>query len=50
MSAEDVDSYFAAIEEPKRSALEALRRTVLEILPEAAEVISYRAPAFLVGA
>jgi uncharacterized protein YdhG (YjbR/CyaY superfamily) len=46
MSAEDVDEYLRRIEEPKRSALEALRRTILEIVPDAEQVISYRVPAF----
>jgi uncharacterized protein YdhG (YjbR/CyaY superfamily) len=48
MSAEDVDAYLRGVEEPKRSALQALRRTILEIIPEAEEVISYRVPAFRV--
>ena len=45
MSAEDVDEYLRRIEEPKRSTLEALRRTILEIVPDAEQVISYRVPA-----
>jgi uncharacterized protein YdhG (YjbR/CyaY superfamily) len=49
VSAEEVDNYLAAIEEPKRSTLQALRRTILEIVPEAEEVISYRVPAFRIG-
>ena len=48
MSARDVDAYLRGIEEPKRSTLQALRRTILEIIPEAEEVISYRVPAFRV--
>ena len=48
MSAEDVDEYLRGVEEPKRSTLEALRRTILEILPDAEQVISYRVPAFRV--
>ena len=48
MSAEDVDEYLRRIEEPKRSTLEALRRTILEIVPDAEQVISYRVPAFRV--
>jgi uncharacterized protein YdhG (YjbR/CyaY superfamily) len=46
MSAEDVDRYLQGIEEPKRSTLEALRRTILEIVPDAEQVISYKVPAF----
>ena len=45
----DVDAYIAALDEPKRGTLEALRRTILEVAPGAEEVISYRVPAFRVG-
>ncbi len=48
MSAGDVDEYLLGIEEPKRSTLEALRHTILEIVPDAEQVISYRVPAFRV--
>jgi uncharacterized protein YdhG (YjbR/CyaY superfamily) len=48
VSAREVDSYLRAIDEPKRSTLEALRRTILEIVPDAEQVISYRVPAFRV--
>ena len=48
MSAHDVDEYLRGVEEPKRSTLEALRRTILEIVPDAEQVISYRVPAFRV--
>jgi hypothetical protein len=46
MSAEQVDSYLRDLEEPKRATLEELRRTILEVVPGAEEVISYRVPAF----
>jgi uncharacterized protein YdhG (YjbR/CyaY superfamily) len=46
MSAEDVDAYLREVKEPKRSTLQSLRRTILEILPGAEQVISYRVPAF----
>jgi uncharacterized protein YdhG (YjbR/CyaY superfamily) len=49
VSAEAVDEYLSALEEPKRSTLRILRRTILEIVPEAEQVISYRVPAFRVG-
>jgi uncharacterized protein YdhG (YjbR/CyaY superfamily) len=48
MSVEEVDQYLCAIEEPKRSTLETLRRTILEIVPDAEQVISYKVPAFRV--
>jgi uncharacterized protein YdhG (YjbR/CyaY superfamily) len=46
---EEVDAYIAALEEPRRGTLEALRRTILEIVPDADQVISYRVPAFRVS-
>ncbi len=48
MSAQEVDEYLRALEEPKRSTLEALRRTILKVVPDAEQVISYRVPAFRV--
>jgi uncharacterized protein YdhG (YjbR/CyaY superfamily) len=49
VSAAEVDEYLSGVEEPKHSTLQALRRTILEILPEAEEGMSYRVPAFRVG-
>jgi uncharacterized protein YdhG (YjbR/CyaY superfamily) len=49
VSAEEVDEYLRGVDEPKRSTLEALRRTILEIVPDAEQVISYRVPAFRVS-
>jgi len=49
VSSKEVDAYLGALEEPKRSTLETLRRTILEIVPDAEQVISYRVPAFRVG-
>jgi len=49
VSAEEVDRYLRGLEEPKRSTLQTLRRTILEIVPRAEQVISYRVPAFRVG-
>ena len=48
VSGEEVDAYLREVEEPKRSTLEALRRTILEIVPHAEQVISYGVPAFRV--
>jgi uncharacterized protein YdhG (YjbR/CyaY superfamily) len=48
VSSEAVDKYVQSLEEPKRGTLQALRRTILEIVPDADEVISYRVPAFRV--
>src|SRR5205807_1310567 len=44
VSAQEVDEYLRDVEEPKRSTLETLRRTILGIVPEAEQVISYRVP------
>jgi uncharacterized protein YdhG (YjbR/CyaY superfamily) len=49
VSAEQVDEYLSALKDPKRSTLQALRRTILEVIPDAEEVISYGVPAFKVG-
>ena len=46
MSSAEVDSYLADVAEPKRSTLQHLRRTILEVVPEAEEGISYGVPAF----
>jgi uncharacterized protein YdhG (YjbR/CyaY superfamily) len=46
VSADEVDNYLAKVAQPSRETLETLRRTILEIVPDAQEVISYRVPAF----
>lgn len=48
MSGDQVDAYLRGVEEPKRSTLERLRGTILEILPDAEQLISYGVPAFRV--
>jgi len=45
---QEIDRYLATLDEPKRSTLEALRASILEILPEADQCISYGVPAFKV--
>jgi uncharacterized protein YdhG (YjbR/CyaY superfamily) len=49
MAIGDVDAYLAALEEPKRGTLESVRRSILEIVPEAEQGMSYGMPAFKVG-
>ena len=49
VSAAEVDEYLRGVEEPKRGTLQTLRATILEIVPEAEQVISYGVPAFRVG-
>lgn len=46
MSAEEIDDYLRGVEEPQRSTLQALRRTILDVIPDAEEGISYGMPAF----
>jgi uncharacterized protein YdhG (YjbR/CyaY superfamily) len=42
----DIDEYLAALDEPKRSALAQLRETIVSIVPDAEQCISYGMPAF----
>lgn len=46
MSRIQINTYLAKLADPKRSTLEALRRAILIVIPEAEECISYGMPAF----
>ncbi len=46
MSGHAIDAYLARQDEPQRRTLDVLRKTILEIVPEAEECISYGLPAF----
>ncbi len=46
VSSRQIDDYLAALDEPKRSTLGALRQTIVATVPEAEECISYAMPAF----
>ena len=46
MSKEEIDEYLAGLDEPKRTTLEKLRGTILEVVPDAEQCISYGMPAF----
>jgi uncharacterized protein YdhG (YjbR/CyaY superfamily) len=46
MTTAEIDEYLSALEEPKRATLEQLRRTILEVIPDAEQGISYGVPAF----
>jgi uncharacterized protein YdhG (YjbR/CyaY superfamily) len=48
MSADEIDAYLATLEEPKRSTLETTRRSILAVVPDAEQCISYGMPAFRV--
>ena len=46
MTSPEVDAYLASVDEPKRSTLEAVRRSILDVVPDAEEALAYGAPAF----
>ena len=46
MSGEEIDRYLQELDEVKRSTLEQLRRTILDLLPGAEQGLSYGVPAF----
>jgi uncharacterized protein YdhG (YjbR/CyaY superfamily) len=48
MSAQEIDAYLNGLDEPKRGTLQKLRETILEIVPDAEQGISYAVPAFRV--
>ncbi|MBV8462947.1 MAG: DUF1801 domain-containing protein [Acidimicrobiales bacterium] len=48
MSKKEIDDYLAGLDEPKRGTLESLRRTIVDLVPEAEQGISYGLPAFRV--
>jgi len=48
VSSAEIDEYLAGIEEPKRSTLQRLRQTILNVVPEAEEGTAYHVPAFRV--
>lgn len=49
MSAREIDEYLDGLDETKRTTLAKLRQTILDILPEAEQGMSYGLPAFKVG-
>ena len=49
MPADEVDEYLAGLDEPKRSTLTELRRSILAVVPEAEQGLSYGVPVFRVG-
>jgi uncharacterized protein YdhG (YjbR/CyaY superfamily) len=48
MAPREIDRYLAGLDEPKRSTLQALRKSIMEVVPEADQCISYGVPAFKV--
>ena len=43
-----IDEYLAGVRDDQRAALETLRQTILSVLPDAQECLSYNMPAFRV--
>jgi uncharacterized protein YdhG (YjbR/CyaY superfamily) len=48
VSKKEIDDYLNSLEDPKRSTLAALRQSILKVIPEAEQCISYGLPAFRV--
>jgi uncharacterized protein YdhG (YjbR/CyaY superfamily) len=48
MAPNEIDRYLAGLEEPQRSTLEELRKSIMEVVPGAEQSISYGMPAFKV--
>jgi uncharacterized protein YdhG (YjbR/CyaY superfamily) len=48
VATEEIDGYFAGLEEPKRATMEEMRRRILEVIPDAEQGLSYAVPAFKV--
>jgi uncharacterized protein YdhG (YjbR/CyaY superfamily) len=48
MARTEIDRYLAGLDEPQRSTLVALRKSIMEVVPEAEQCISYGMPAFKV--
>jgi uncharacterized protein YdhG (YjbR/CyaY superfamily) len=46
VSEREIDDYLATLEEPKRTTLSQLRQTIVCIIPDAEQCISYGMPAF----
>ena len=46
MATAEIDAYLAGLDEPKRTTLGELRESILEIIPDAEQCISYGMPAF----
>jgi uncharacterized protein YdhG (YjbR/CyaY superfamily) len=48
VSRHEIDEYLDDLDEPKRTTLRQLRDTIISVIPDAEECISYRMPAFRV--
>jgi uncharacterized protein YdhG (YjbR/CyaY superfamily) len=48
VSKQEIDSYLASLDEPKKGTLTILRQSIVAVIPEAEQCISYGLPAFRV--
>lgn len=48
MTAQEIDAYLDAVPQPQSTTLRSLRATILEIIPQAEQGMSYAMPAFRV--
>jgi len=48
VTAKEIDDYLAGVPHDQRQILERLRATILDVVPEAQQCLSYRVPAFRV--
>ena len=48
MSSDEITAYLDTLDEPRRAALQMLRATILEVIPQAQQGLSYQLPAFRV--
>jgi uncharacterized protein YdhG (YjbR/CyaY superfamily) len=46
MSSAEITAYLDTLDEPKRSTLQKLRETIVEVIPDAEQGIAYNLPAF----
>jgi uncharacterized protein YdhG (YjbR/CyaY superfamily) len=49
MSAAEIDEYLDGVDEPERATLQRLRQSILAVIPDAEQCLSYGMPAFRVG-
>ena len=49
VAAAEIDAYLASVEEPGRSTLEQLRETIVALIPEAEQGMSYGVPVWVNG-
>ena len=48
MAQQEIDHYLEELDEPKRSTLEAVRKSIMEVIPDAEQGMAYGMPAFRV--